>query len=133
MAKTFKLIFKLAAWSLLVVLLFAGLMAAGAMMLGPWAPDGITTIHMGDEMITFSDGMSLGASHGVAIWLIITSALVVSFFAVVFALGVAALALFAVGLLLISPVLAVAAVVWLIVRLVTKRTYATPPAAAPAG
>jgi hypothetical protein len=127
-----KKFFKLTAWLLAVVLLFAALAAAGAVMIGQWIPDG-ATIHLGDEMITLGEGATLGIGTGLFIWMVVTFALFVSFFAVVFAFAVAGLALFSVGVLLISPVLSVILVVWLIARAMSKRKPApisTAPTAA---
>jgi hypothetical protein len=115
-----KTFFKWTAWAFGIVLLFAALAAAGIVSLGQYLPDG-ATLHMGDEILTLGEGASLGVSHGLFVWLMVTFALVISFFAVVFAFSVAGLALFGVGLLLISPVLSVVLVVWLIARAVTKR------------
>ena len=111
---------KWAAGLLAIVLLFAALAAAGAVMIGQWIPDG-ATIHIGDEMITLGEGATLGLGTGLFIWMVVTFALFVSFFAVMFALGVAGLALFSVGMLLISPVLSVVALVWLVARAASKR------------
>jgi hypothetical protein len=111
-----KKFFKLTAWLLAIVLLAA----AGAVMIGQWIPDG-ATIHLGDEMITLGEGATLGIGTGLFIWMVVTFALFVSFFAVVFAFAVAGLALFSVGVLLISPVLSVILVVWLIARAMSKR------------
>lgn len=126
-----KKFFKLTAWLLGIVLLFAALAAAGAVMIGQWIPDG-ATIHLGDEMITLGEGATLGIGTGLFIWMVVTFALFVSFFAVVFAFGVAGLALFSVGMLLISPVLSVVALVWLLARAVSKRKSASTQGAAPA-
>ncbi len=126
-----KTFFKWTAWSLGIVLLFAALAAAGAVMIGQWIPDG-ATIHIGDEMIMLGEGASLGLGTGLFVWMVATFALFVSFFAVVFAFGVAGLALFSVGVLLISPVLSVAALVWLFARAVSKRKSPVSPVSAPA-
>jgi hypothetical protein len=115
-----KKFFKLTAWLLAIVLLFAALAAAGAVMIGQWIPDG-ATIHLGDEMITLGEGATLGIGTGLFIWMVVTFALFVSFFAVVFAFAIAGLALFSVGVLLISPVLSLILVVWLITRAMSKR------------
>ncbi len=121
-----KTFFKWTAWALGIVLLFAALAAAGIVALGQYLPDGMS-LHMGDEFITLGEGASLGAGTGLFIWMVTTFALVISFFAVVFAFSVAGIALFGVGLLLISPVLSVVLVVWLIARAMTKRKALSQP------
>lgn len=128
-----KKFFKWTAWLLAIVLLFAALAAAGAVMIGQWIPEG-ATIHLGDEMITLGEGATLGIGTGLFIWMVVTFALFVSFFAVVFGLGIAALALFSVGVLLISPVLSIAVLVWLLARYLSKRktNYAPAPTPSPA-
>lgn len=118
---TVKTLFKGLGWAFLVVLLFAALAAAGVVSLGHWMPEG-ATLRLNDEIVYLGEGATLGMGGTAIAWLAVTAALVIAFFAVVFALGIAAAALFSVGLLLISPVLSIVFIIWIIVRAVKKRS-----------
>jgi hypothetical protein len=119
----------------LAVLAITALAAVGLLIASPHVPDmGAGTITVFDWSVPVDRVLQEGVGTLFVAWLAVWFALLVAFFAVLFAFGITVTVLFGVGLLLAAPFLFLGVIVWWMARRANRAADAAhtplPPAAA---